>query len=90
MIAVYADWEFAKIKGCGWGWAGVIWVYTIITYFPQDILKFAIRYALTGNAWKSMIDKKVNNITCKNYKASSQLVIFIFSLTSYMVVPVFI
>lgn len=27
LIAVYAHWEFAKIKGCGWGWAGVVWLY---------------------------------------------------------------
>jgi H+-transporting ATPase len=27
LIAVYAHWEFAKMKGCGWGWAGVIWLF---------------------------------------------------------------
>lgn len=27
VIAVYASWDFAKISGCGWGWAGVIWLY---------------------------------------------------------------
>lgn len=27
LIAVYANWEFAKIQGCGWKWAGVIWLY---------------------------------------------------------------
>ncbi|KAK4389049.1 Plasma membrane ATPase 4 [Sesamum angolense] len=51
LIAVYANWGFAKIKGCGWGWAGVIWLYSIVTYIPLDILKFCIRYVLSGKAW---------------------------------------
>ncbi|RIA04407.1 hypothetical protein BRARA_K01354, partial [Brassica rapa] len=28
-VAVLADWEFARIKGIGLGWAGVIWLYSI-------------------------------------------------------------
>ncbi|WZZ81324.1 hypothetical protein YC2023_101896 [Brassica napus] len=59
LIAVYANWTFAKVKGIGWGWAAVIWVYSILTYIPQDILKFAIRYILGGKAWVSMFDKRV-------------------------------
>ncbi|KAH0943029.1 hypothetical protein HID58_002666 [Brassica napus] len=58
LIAVYANWTFAKVKGIGWGWAAVIWVYCILTYIPQDILKFAIRYILSGKAWVSMFDKR--------------------------------
>ncbi|CAN7115454.1 unnamed protein product [Brassica rapa subsp. narinosa] len=57
---VYADWTFAKVKGIGWGWAGVIWVYSIVTYFPQDLLKFAIRYILSGKAWISFFDNRVH------------------------------
>ena len=60
LIAVYADWTFAKVKGIGWGWAGVIWVYSIVTYFPQDLLKFAIRYILSGKAWTSLFDNRVH------------------------------
>lgn len=60
VIAVYANWEFARIEGIGWGWGGVIWIYSILTYFPLDILKFLIRFALSGRAWNSMIQKKVN------------------------------
>ncbi|RVW43703.1 ATPase 8, plasma membrane-type [Vitis vinifera] len=30
---------FARIEGIGWGWAGAIWLFSIITYFPLDILK---------------------------------------------------
>ncbi|XP_027922473.1 ATPase 9, plasma membrane-type-like isoform X2 [Vigna unguiculata] len=65
VIAVYADWEFAKIKGIGWGWAGVIWLYSIITYIPMDILKFIIRYSLTGKAWNNITENRVA-FTSKN------------------------
>ncbi|KAG2276755.1 hypothetical protein Bca52824_059310 [Brassica carinata] len=50
LIAVYANWTFAKVKGMGWGWTAVIWVYSILTYIPQDILMFAIRYILNYGA----------------------------------------
>lgn len=46
IIAVYAQWDFARIKGIGWEWGGAIWVYSIVTYIPLDILKFIIRSAL--------------------------------------------
>ncbi|XP_021723430.1 plasma membrane ATPase 4-like isoform X1 [Chenopodium quinoa] len=58
VIAVYFTWGFADIKGCGWGWAGVVWVYNIVTYFPLDILKFAIRYILSGKAWLNLFNSK--------------------------------
>ncbi|CAM8923063.1 unnamed protein product [Rhodiola kirilowii] len=58
LIAVYANWSFARIQGIGWGWAGVIWIYSIVTYFPQDILKFIIRYALSGKAWDNLLENK--------------------------------
>ncbi|KAL6506106.1 ATPase 8, plasma membrane-type [Orobanche hederae] len=67
IIAVYANWEFARIKGIGWGWAGVIWIFTIITYFPLDVLKFIIRYGLSGKAWESMIQNKTAFTTKKDY-----------------------
>lgn len=59
MIAVYANWGFAEIKGCGWGWAGVIWLYSIIFYLPLDLIKFAIRYILSGKAWLNLLENKV-------------------------------
>lgn len=58
-ITVYGSWEFARIQGIGWGWAGVIWLFSIVFYFPLDIMKFAIRYILTGKAWNNLIDNKV-------------------------------
>ncbi|KAI3423717.1 DNA topoisomerase I [Psidium guajava] len=67
VIAVYASWEFARIQGIGWGWAGVIWLYSIVTYFPLDILKFIIRYALSGKAWDNMLQSKTAFTTKKDY-----------------------
>ncbi|KZV27417.1 ATPase 8, plasma membrane-type [Dorcoceras hygrometricum] len=67
IIAVYASWGFARIEGIGWGWAGVIWIFSIITYFPLDILKFIIRYGLSGKAWDSMIQNKTAFTTKKDY-----------------------
>ncbi|KAK4757805.1 hypothetical protein SAY87_019106 [Trapa incisa] len=67
LIAVYADWGFADIKGCGWGWAGVIWVYSIVFYIPLDMLKFFIRYVLSGKAWLNLLDNKTAFTTKKDY-----------------------
>ncbi|OEL34601.1 ATPase 8, plasma membrane-type [Dichanthelium oligosanthes] len=47
-IAVYADWEFCRIQGIGWAWGGAIWVFSVVTYIPLDMLKFMIRSALRG------------------------------------------
>ena len=59
IIAVYADWGFAAIKGIGWGWAGVIWLYNIVFYLPLDLIKFLIRYAMSGRAWDLVLDQRV-------------------------------
>ncbi|KAK9207719.1 hypothetical protein WN944_000065 [Citrus x changshan-huyou] len=66
-IAVYANWSFARIEGCGWGWAGVIWLYSLVTYFPLDILKFGIRYVLSGKAWDTLLENKTAFTTKKDY-----------------------
>ncbi|WCJ40418.1 Plasma membrane ATPase [Euphorbia peplus] len=67
LIAVYANWGFAKIQGIGWGWAGVIWLYSIIFYIPLDILKFIIKYALSGKAWNNLVQNKTAFTTKKDY-----------------------
>uniref|UniRef100_A0A0A0KVH3 Plasma membrane ATPase n=1 Tax=Cucumis sativus TaxID=3659 RepID=A0A0A0KVH3_CUCSA len=59
LIAVYANWSFAAIEGIGWGWAGVVWLYNLIFYFPLDIIKFAIRYAISGRAWDLVIEQRI-------------------------------
>ncbi|XP_062220595.1 ATPase 8, plasma membrane-type-like [Phragmites australis] len=56
-IAVYANWEFCKMQGIGWGWGAAIWVFSIVTYVPLDVLKFIIRYALSGRAWNNINNK---------------------------------
>ncbi|CAK7354212.1 unnamed protein product [Dovyalis caffra] len=67
LIAVYANWGFANIKGCGWGWAGVIWLFSVVTYVPLDFLKFAIRYILSGKAWDNLLENKTAFTTKKDY-----------------------
>lgn len=67
LIAVYAHWGFARIHGIGWGWAGAIWLYSIITYIPLDVIKFAIRYGLTGKAWNNLLQNKTAFTTKKDY-----------------------
>ncbi|OAY71589.1 Plasma membrane ATPase, partial [Ananas comosus] len=67
LIAVYANWGFARIKGIGWGWAGVIWLYSIVFYIPLDWIKFAIRYILSGRAWDNLLQNKTAFTTKKDY-----------------------
>lgn len=67
VIAVYATWGFARIKGIGWGWAGVIWIFSLITYLPLDALKFIIRYALSGKAWDNLFQNKTAFSNKKDY-----------------------
>uniref|UniRef100_A0A2P2LNY8 Plasma membrane ATPase n=2 Tax=Magnoliopsida TaxID=3398 RepID=A0A2P2LNY8_RHIMU len=67
LIAVYADWGFAKIKGIGWGWAGVIWIYSVVFYVPLDLMKFATRYILSGKAWLNLLENKTAFTTKKDY-----------------------
>ncbi|PKI52311.1 hypothetical protein CRG98_027237 [Punica granatum] len=67
LIAVYANWAFAHMKGIGWGWAGAVWIFSIVTYFPLDVLKFIIRYALSGKAWNNLLENKTAFTTKKDY-----------------------
>ncbi|XP_068653639.1 plasma membrane ATPase-like [Aristolochia californica] len=67
LIAVYCNWGFARIKGVGWGWAGVVWLYSIVFYVPLDVLKFAVRYILSGKAWDNLFERKTAFTTKKDY-----------------------
>ncbi|XP_008810004.2 plasma membrane ATPase [Phoenix dactylifera] len=67
LIAVYANWGFARIKGIGWGWAGVIWLYSIVFFLPLDWFKFATRYILSGKAWDNLLERKTAFTTKKDY-----------------------
>ncbi|KAL5225954.1 hypothetical protein ABZP36_012593 [Zizania latifolia] len=55
-IAVYAQWDFCRIQGIGWHWGGAVWVFSVVTYLPLDVLKFIIRYSLGGKG----LDKNQN------------------------------
>jgi H+-transporting ATPase len=56
-IAVYANWEFCDMQGIGWSWGGAIWIFSIVTYIPLDVLKFIIRYSLSGKGWDNVQNK---------------------------------
>lgn len=38
-IAVWANWGFTDIQGCGWSWAGIVWIWNIVWFFPLDLIK---------------------------------------------------
>jgi len=42
-IAVYADWGFTNIQGCGWTWAGIAWIWNIVWFAPLDFVKFSMQ-----------------------------------------------
>ncbi|KAF7722255.1 plasma membrane H+-ATPase [Apophysomyces ossiformis] len=42
-ISVYADWPFTSMKGCGWSWAGIVWIWNIIWFIPLDLIKFGMQ-----------------------------------------------
>lgn len=67
LISVYAHISFASISGIGWGWAGVIWLYSLIFYIPLDIIKFIVCYALSGDAWNLVFDRKTAFSSKKDY-----------------------
>lgn len=67
--------KFARMKGCGWGWCGVVWLYSLVTYIPLDILKFIIRYTLSGKAWNNMIENRVCSTLIKLVLFSKSLLI---------------
>ena len=56
-IAVYADWDFCDMEGIGWAWGGAIWAFTLVTYVPLDVLKFIIRYSISGKGWNNVQNK---------------------------------
>ncbi|KAJ2957487.1 hypothetical protein NQZ79_g6789 [Umbelopsis isabellina] len=42
-IAVYANWGFTNIQGCGWTWAGIAWIWNIVWFLPLDFVKFGLQ-----------------------------------------------
>ncbi|KAJ7525554.1 hypothetical protein O6H91_17G056500 [Diphasiastrum complanatum] len=58
LIAIYANWGFATMNGIGWGWAGVIWLWSVVFYLPLDLIKFAVRYAMSGKGWMLLFKQK--------------------------------
>jgi len=62
-IAVYANWDFCRMQGIGWAWGGAIWIFSVVTYVPLDVLKFMIRAALRGKATGNNVQNKASLAT---------------------------
>lgn len=48
-------------------WAGVTWLFNVVTYPPLDILKFVARYLQTGKPWEFFMEGKTAFTRQKNY-----------------------
>ncbi|PIA28686.1 hypothetical protein AQUCO_06700009v1 [Aquilegia coerulea] len=55
------------ISGLGWGWTGVIWLYSIASYLLLDPIKFFVRYALSGRAWGLIVNQRTAFTNQKNF-----------------------
>ncbi len=69
VIAAKANWDFASVNGVGWDWTGVIWLYSLITYLPLDVIKFVVRYTLSGKAWDLVTEQRVCFFSWKSFLA---------------------
>ncbi|KAL6124507.1 hypothetical protein ACLB2K_077019 [Fragaria x ananassa] len=58
VLSATATLKFTNIRSIGWGWAGVIRLFNIATYMLLDPIKFAVRYALSGQAWGLVVDQR--------------------------------
>ncbi|KAI9021572.1 plasma-membrane proton-efflux P-type ATPase [Phycomyces nitens] len=54
-IAVYANWGFTAIEGCGWGWAGIAWIWNFVWFAPLDLVKFTMRYFYERNKVQDVV-----------------------------------
>ncbi|CAI0413018.1 unnamed protein product [Linum tenue] len=66
-ISALANWGFAGIHSIGWKWTAVIWVYNIVTYMLLDLIKFAVRYCLSGRAWGLVYNQRTALTTQKDF-----------------------
>jgi len=45
----------------------VIWIYSLVTFVPLDLFKFAVRYVLSGRAWNN-VQNKVGDMRPFHYR----------------------
>ncbi|XP_061997492.1 plasma membrane ATPase 2-like isoform X2 [Rosa rugosa] len=72
VLSATANWEFTNIRSIGWGWTGVIWLFNIATYMLLDPIKFAVRYALSGQAWGLVVDQRTAFTSKKDFGKESR------------------
>lgn len=57
-IAVYANWPFTALHGMGWGWAAIVWIWSLVWYIPVDILKIFTHWAMYGSPFKHVTEHR--------------------------------
>ncbi|XP_074263141.1 ATPase 7, plasma membrane-type-like isoform X1 [Silene latifolia] len=67
IISATVNWDLAGIRAIGWGWSGVIWLFNIVTYMFLDLIKFGVRYALSGKAWHRTFNERIGLSTQKSF-----------------------
>merc|ERR1712129_126721 len=59
IFAVYVDFGAVATSGpIGWGWAAVVWVWSLVWYAPVDLVKIAASSLFHGNPWKSTTESR--------------------------------
>jgi len=46
IIAAYGDWGFSQVTGISGGWIAIVWIWNIVWFFPLDLIKFGVRFAI--------------------------------------------
>ncbi|KAF2301469.1 hypothetical protein GH714_024883 [Hevea brasiliensis] len=66
LIAVYAEWDFAKVNGIGWGWAGVIGS-TALSSTSSRYSEVPHSICFEWQAWDNLVQNKTAFTTKKDY-----------------------
>ncbi|KAH8918106.1 plasma-membrane proton-e [Atractiella rhizophila] len=59
IIAAYANWGFTDIRAISGGWIGIVWIWNIVWFFPLDLIKFAMKYAIRAYHTRARPDHTV-------------------------------
>ncbi|GKF72096.1 hypothetical protein Tco_0208210, partial [Tanacetum coccineum] len=60
VVEAMASFRISHLKLADGVWAG--WLYNTVFYIPLDIIKFFIRYAISGRAWDLVFDQLVGKM----------------------------
>ncbi|KAK9742743.1 hypothetical protein RND81_03G194700 [Saponaria officinalis] len=72
VISATVNWDLAGIRAIGWEWAGIIWLFNLITYVFLDPIKIGVRYALSGKAWHNAFNRRTALTSKKGFGRESR------------------